>query len=900
VTGGGTPRRVPCPADFRYACPTLLAIKTGTRIGSYEIVSPLGSGGMGEVWRAHDTRIDRDVAIKVLPEELAADADRLARFELEARAAGALNHPNILTVFEMGTLEGHPYLVTELLQGATLREKLGDTRAGSAGGERLPMRKALELGAQVATGLAAAHEKGIVHRDLKPENIFVTSDGRVKILDFGLAKLTVAPDEPSNLTSAATERQPTSPGTVMGTAGYMAPEQVRGQAADPRADIFACGAVLYEMLSGCRAFEGPSSADTMSAILKEDPVELSGEHLRVPMAVERLVRRCLEKEPSQRFQSARDLAFALEAVEGSSMSSGQAAVLEAPRRARKPTLPIALTLLAALVAAAAYYGGLRRGTTEAQTFPAPSRDPVTLTPLTFRPMIIFEAAFAPDHRTVIFSASEEGTTPSIYTVSPDYPEPRDAGLPDVHLLAISSKGEMAVLTHPHFLNHRLFEGTLARVPVGGTAPREILEGVRQAAWSPDGEQLAIIRSVDAVDRLEYPIGKVLYSAPGYLSDLKVSPDGTRVAFFEHPQKFDDRGEIKVVGPSGHVSTLARGYWGAEGIAWAPDGKSLLYSADRSGAGYNVRSVDLLGHERLVRKDSEGMLINDVAPDGRWLISQYQTGFEVWGRAAGMEKERNLSWLDYSIGPRLSADGRMLLFDEQSSYAGPSYATCLRKPPEAPVVKLGEGSSLDLSPDGKWALALDFGPPQHLVALPTGPGQARELDPGGLDSYTDAQWFPDGKRVLVCGSKAGSASRCFIEDEAGGSRAPVTPEGLYSQPLVSRDGERVAVRDDAGRGLIFAVEGGPPVEVKGLTSADGWIRWSADGRAILVYRGNVLPIVVERLDAASGRRERGLVIEPRNRTSLLNINSVTLADDEKHYAYSVWRVRTRLFTVEGLR
>jgi Tol biopolymer transport system component len=877
-----------------------LTLKTGARIGSYEIVSPLGAGGMGEVWQAHDTRIGRDVAIKVLPEEVAADADRLARFEVEARAAGALNHPNVLTVFEMGTHEGHPYLVTELLEGTTLRDKLGDTRAGPASGERLPMRKAMELGAQVATGLAAAHEKGIVHRDLKPENIFVTSDGRVKILDFGLAKLAVAPDEPSNQTSAATERQPTSPGTVMGTAGYMAPEQVRGRAADPRADIFACGAVLYEMLSGRRAFEGPSSADTMSAILKEDPPELSGEHLRVPMAVERLVRRCLEKEPSQRFQSARDLAFALEAVEGSSMASGQAVALEAPSRAPKRTLPVTLALLGALVAAVAYYGGLRRGASEAPASRAPAGDPLTLKPLTFRPMIVFEAGFAPDHRTVIFSASEEGTTPSIYTVSPDYPEPRDAGLPDVHLLAISSKGEMAVLTHPQFQNHRLFEGTLARVPVGGTAPREILEGVRQAAWSPDGDQLAIIRSVDAVDRLEFPIGRVLYSAPGYLSDLKVSPDGAHVAFFQHPQKYDDRGEVKVVDLSGHVSTLAGGYWGAEGIAWAPDGKSLLYSADRSGAGYNVRSVDLLGHERVVRADSEGMLINDVAPDGQWLVTQYQTGFEVWARALGMEQERDLSWLDFSILPRLSRDGRMLLFNEESSYAGSKYAVCLRSTPESPVVKLGDGLSFDLSPDGKWALALDFGPPQRLVALPTGPGQARHLDSGGLDNYTDARWFPDGERLLVCGSKAGSASRCFVEGEAGGSRAPVTPEGLYRWPLVSPDGTRVAVRGDAGRGLIFAVKGGSPVEVKGLTPKDQWIQWSADGRAILSYRRNVLPVVVERVDTASGGRRRVLVVEPRNRTSLLTVNDVTLADDEQHYAYSLWRTRTRLFTAGGLR
>ena len=216
-------------------------MKAGARIGSYDVLSPLGAGGMGEVWRAHDSRIQRDVAIKFLPEDLAASPERLQRFEQEAQAAGALNHPNVLTVFELGTHEGRSYLVTELLEGATLREKLGDTRRASASGARLPLRKALDYGAQMASGLAAAHEKGIVHRDLKPENVFVTADGRVKILDFGLAKLTGLAGDDAGQTAAPTVAQPTSPGTVLGTVGYMAPEQVRGGAVDARADIFSAG-----------------------------------------------------------------------------------------------------------------------------------------------------------------------------------------------------------------------------------------------------------------------------------------------------------------------------------------------------------------------------------------------------------------------------------------------------------------------------------------------------------------------------------------------------------------------------------------------------------------------------------------------------------------------------------
>ena len=533
-------------------------MKAGARIGSYDVLSPLGAGGMGEVWRAHDSRIHRDVAIKFLPEDLAASPERLQRFEQEAQAAGALNHPNILTVFELGNHEGRSYLVTELLEGTTLREKLGNTRRASAAGARLPLRKALDYGAQMASGLAAAHEKGIVHRDLKPENVFVTTDGRVKILDFGLAKLTGVAGDDAGQSAAPTMAQPTLPGTVLGTVGYMAPEQVRGAAVDARADIFACGAVLYEMLSGRRAFEGASSADTMSAILKEDPPEAGAEAARVPVAVDRIVRRCLEKEAAQRFQSARDLAFALEAVAGSSSSSGHAEAVAPDGRDRRFRLPLALAAVAVVVAAAAAFwagGTLERGRGGAE---------VQFTPLTFRPLVVFEAAFAPDERTVVFSAAEKGTVPSLYSVSADYPEPRAIGLPGAHLLAISSKGEMAVLTEPRYVFHRLFEGTLARVQLGSTAPRRVLERVRQAAWSPDGNELAVIRDVLGVDQLEFPVGRVLHRSAGYLSDLKVSPSGDRIAFFEHPARFDDRGSLVVVDLSGRASTLARWLLGRAG------------------------------------------------------------------------------------------------------------------------------------------------------------------------------------------------------------------------------------------------------------------------------------------------------------------------------------------------
>src|SRR5438034_1121301 len=297
-----------------------MTIASGTHLGPYEIVGPIGAGGMGEVYRARDTRLGRDVAVKVLPHTFSADVDRLRRFEQEACAAGALNHPNILSIYDVGTHDGSPYVVSELLEGETLRQRIGGTA--------LAQRRAIDYALGIVHGLAAAHEKGIVHRDLKPDNIFITKDGRVKILDFGIAKLT-QPDGSLSQTEIPTRRVDTDPGVVMGTVGYMSPEQVKGRPVDHRSDIFSFGAILYDMLSGRRAFHGESAAETMSAILKEDPPDLSGTNHNISPALERLVNHCLQKNPEERFHSASDLAFALEAISGTSVVSGQTVTLDA-------------------------------------------------------------------------------------------------------------------------------------------------------------------------------------------------------------------------------------------------------------------------------------------------------------------------------------------------------------------------------------------------------------------------------------------------------------------------------------------------------------------------------------------------------------------------------------------
>ena len=323
----------------------------GARLGPYQVVSPLGAGGMGEVYRARDSRLGRDVAVKVLPGSWAQDEDRLRRFEHEARAVGSLNHPNLLTIFDVGSYLGSPYLVSELLEGTTLRSTLES--------EVLPLRRALDYAVQIAHGLDAAHEKGIIHRDLKPENLFITRDGRAKILDFGLAKLTRPSESRAEETDARTATSPSSPGTVMGTAGYMSPEQVQGLPADTRSDIFSFGAVIFEMFWGRRAFKGATAVETMNAILKEDPPDVSQVDRPVPPALERIARRCLEKKPQERFHSAHDLALALEASSGTSSAP---AIASAPARRRGALWGRLAWAIAAIALLGGFGGGLLVGT----------------------------------------------------------------------------------------------------------------------------------------------------------------------------------------------------------------------------------------------------------------------------------------------------------------------------------------------------------------------------------------------------------------------------------------------------------------------------------------------------------------------------------------------------------
>jgi WD40 repeat protein len=821
-----------------------MGLTAGTKLGPYEIQSLVGAGGMGEVYRAHDSRLDRTVAIKVLPASFSADRDRLQRFAQEARAAAALNHPNILSIFDIGEERGSPYVVSELLEGETLRERLKNGP--------LPVRKVIDYSSQVARGLAAAHEKGIVHRDLKPENLFLTGDGRVKILDFGLAKLT-RPETASGSGDAPTVQVATETGIVMGTAGYMSPEQVRGKPADHRSDIFSFGAILYEMISGKRAFHGESAADTMSAILKEEPAELSETSRQVPPGLERIVRHCLEKLPAQRFQSAGDLAFDLESmteISATSKSGAQAAVAQAEAQARAKTSKRALLAgFGVLVLAAAMFGlgwwlGHGRG----------AATPPQYQQITFRTGVIGNARYTPDG-SIVYNASWDGGDNQLYLARTDDTVSRELGLKHAEILSVSKTGELAIRLNSVFMSGYARMGTLARVPLGGGTPREVLDNVQDADWSPNGNDLAIIRFLPETShwRLEYPIGHVLIDGSNWLSHPKISPDGKWIAFGDHENPVgDDQGSIAIVDMQGHEKKLSSGWSAAQGIVWSPAGDEVWFTSSDSGSAQTLRGVTLSGKQRTIATNPGGMLLEDIR-DGVLLIQVIQRRLGLRGVPPGSKDERELGWLGWAIPGDFSRDGTKILFEEESDGGGPNYKVFLRDTDGSPPVQICEGRALAISPDNKWVISKPAreGP---LSVVPVGAGQARQLT-HDTTSYTAARYLPDGKQLLVTGIEPGHAERDYLMDVSTGSARPITPEGVHGL-FLSPDGRTTAVMGPDGKWELWPLDGSGPRPIPGLDPKYRVRGWSPDGTSVYVIDGQDRERTqkVYRVNVATGKLE----------------------------------------------
>jgi len=718
-----------------------LSLNTGSTLAHYTILGPLGAGAMGEVYRAKDSKLGREVAIKVLPEHFAADADRLKRFEREAQTLASLNHPNVAQIFGVDQVGDTCFLVLELVEGESLEERL---KRGP-----LPLDEALDVCRQIAEGLEAAHEAGVIHRDLKPANVRLTPDGKVKVLDFGLAK----PANESRHGSSADSVLSTEAGRLLGTPTYMAPEQARGKPIDKRVDIWAFGCVVYECLTAKRAFAGETLTDVFAAVIEREP-DLTLLPGTTPPRVRELMRRCLAKDPRARLRDIGEarLSLADPAVLGDPAAAGDPANAGRPVARRGVSAWLPWMLAAAAVAVAAFFA-LRPG---ADTQPG-SLQALSFEPKTFGQQMIYSARFLPDGKGLVYSAALTGNKPDVYLLQQGAIVPQKLAAPGTLLLSVSAQGELAVLTDTTYINHRMHSGTLARMALDGS-PRALIEAVRDADWGPDGE-LAIVRRSSGLDQLEYPPGRVLYETSGYISEPRVSADGSRVAFLDHAFWLDNRGWVKLVDLHGKVTTLSDEMFAVEGLTWVPGGERLCFSgADASSTNMlKVRTTGLAGPD--VRPEFElpgDVVVLDASADGRWLMVQQDDFYGVAVRVPGQPQDTDLSWLDQSWSPSLSPDRQSLLFTNGRGGAG--YSVVTRRIDGSPISTLGEGDSLGFSPDGRW-VAAQLVRTAGLMLYPTGVGAPRPLQRGPIETYAGAQWFPDSRSLLIVSVRARHPVAC---------------------------------------------------------------------------------------------------------------------------------------------
>jgi eukaryotic-like serine/threonine-protein kinase len=832
-----------------------MTLTAGAKLGTYEIVAPLGAGGMGEVYLARDTQLNRQVAIKVLPSSYSSDLDRLRRFKQEAEAAAALNHPNVLSVYHVGYEDGVTYLVTELLQGETLRESL---RHGL-----VPLRKTIDYGVQLAHGLAAAHEKGVIHRDLKPENLYVTRDGRLKILDFRLAKLTQRQAENSEGQTVTLEGL-TDPGYVMGTVGYMSPEQVRGQAADHRSDIFAFGAILHEMITGKRTFHRATSADTLSAILNEDPPPISQLAPSASMALQRVITRCLEKNPEQRFQSASDLAFALQALSGSANSSGGAEEGQTNNRTKRLQTAIAAAGLALVIGVAVLAFFWMR--------PAAIPKVSNYVQLTHDGRL--KSLIGTDGARLYL-----GVPPNVYfhrgiaeiSVSGGEAQTIPAPSPNMFAVSVSPDGSQLLVLDAQ---NSTAESALWSLPILGGSPRRLGDTVgRSGAWSPDGKMLAYSNAGDLfLAKADGTEPRRLVTAKNFVQDLVWSPDGSRLQF--------DVQETKDIGPSSlwevsvHGEDLHRlssgqsnspseccGRWTADGRYFVFQSNNQIWAFPRwnrsfphSGPraiqltssplslswpvpGKDGRKLFVIGELRrgeLTRYDSKSGQFSPYlggisaeyigrSKDGNWVSYVSYPEGTLWRSKPDGSDRLQLTYPPLSPHlPRWSPDGKTIVFAETNSakiYEVSSEGGIPRR-----LMPNVEGPQWDpnWSPTGD---NLVFGGGVGDVAstiriLNMASLQVSTL-PGSQGLYSP-RWSPDGRYIL--GMNIDSGKLFLFDFEL--QKWSALGKGVFAYPAWSNDGKYVYSMDLRGKGAVLririsdhAVE--QVVDLKNFISAGGF-------------------------------------------------------------------------------
>jgi Tol biopolymer transport system component/predicted Ser/Thr protein kinase len=865
-----------------------MALSPGTRLGPYEILAPLGAGGMGEVYRARDTRLKREVAIKVLSESVAADADRRKRFEQEARSASALNHANIVTIHDIGVSDTTVYIAMELVEGKTLRELLHEGP--------LPTRRLLDAAVQIADGLAKAHAAGIVHRDLKPENVMVTREGNVKILDFGLAKL--LREEAQGSGESATAIEETRPGTVLGTVGYMSPEQASGKPLDFHTDQFSLGSILYEIATGRRAFQRGTTAETLTAIIREDVEPVSRLAAGAPAPFRWAVERCLAKDPENRYASTRDLANDLRSIRdhlSEASISGETSAGAAAGPTAEPRRLLQMALAAAAVLAV-FAAGVLVGQRMVRVTP-PSFQQIT-----FGSGTVHSARFAPDGQTIVYSAAWDGSARKLFLKHPSSADALPLELPSANLLSISPSGEMAIALDCHLAHPSVCQGTMARAPLTGGSPRDMAEHIQEAQWASDGVTMLAVRDVGGKARIEYPLDKVLYETSGYISHARLSPRGDRIAFLDHPFPQDDSGTVAVLDLDGKKKTLTKRWSKESGLAWAPSGDEVWFTATDTGSNQSLYAATLAGSVRVVLRVPGGIKLHDIARSGRVLMTRGSSRVGTLGILPGDAREHDLSWLDYSFVADIAAGGHTLLFDEEGEAGGANYTVYVRKADRSPVVRLGEGAALSLSPDGRWALAGLSSPEPFFVLLPTGAGEPKRLRMEGVTPGQSAAWMPDGKNLLVAASEPGKGARLFLQPVDGGKPRAVTGEGIetaFPGFAISPDGRKVAAVGPDHRGMLITIGSDEARPIVGIGDQVFPLRFSGDSRFLYVWKRD-LPARVYHVDVETGRSELWKELMPVDPAGVERISNVVVTPDGKFYAYTYSRQLTDLFVVEGLK
>jgi len=853
----------------------------GKSLRSYRIEAKLGAGGMGVVYKAVDSRLGRTAAIKILSTS-AMSAERERRFVQEAKAASSLNHPNIVTIYDIDTqdVDGKPmqYIAMEYVAGETLDQLIGK--------KGLRIRDVLKYAIQIADALAAAHAAGIVHRDLKPSNVIVTPQGVVKILDFGLAKLTEAGGADAYAETMHGEGSPlTEEGTILGTVAYMSPEQADGKKVDSRSDVFSFGSVVYEMATGQRAFSGGSKLSSLSAVLFKDPQPASQAVADIPHELDRIIARCLKKDPERRWQTMLDVKVALEELREELNSSNLAHAIPSPAVHRKSRARVwtGLGVLAGVLLGVA----LRLSYERAYSRPA---EPPSFQRLTFRRGDVTSAKFAPGE-TVVYSAEWDGAQSTLFSAQPGNREARALALPSARVLAISPSGEMAILLGGEDV------GTLARVPFGGGSPRQVLEGVSGADWGPDGDSLAVVRAVGGKFRLEYPIGTVLYETEKRPPMMpRVSTDGKLVAFFDFDVEVGDY-SLCIVGSSHPRQVLSHGWRAIGALNWSPDNREVWFSGGQLGGDPALFAVTLSGVQRLVTQTGGIIVMQDVARDGRVLLSTVNSRLGILYRPPNGGPERDLAWLDSSLIYELSNDAQSLVFVELSNGQGRNSAIYLRKTDGSPAVQLGYGNRPSLSPDGKWVACIHHELERsRLMLLPTGPGESQFAKIDGMH-FDGVEWFPDNKRILFTGNETGHQTRSWIYDLETNKTSPVTPEGTRGM-RVSPDGQWF-VTVDPHKLLLTPVGGGNSKTVIDLQTGESVVRWSGDGRYLFLQQREPAGIKISRLEIATHRKEPWLVVKSPEPGAQF-FGPLALSADGKACGATFQRDLANLFLVRGLK